>query len=250
MQALKVTAALSRKSSVWQRRRTDKPRQCSWICRRAGNCIQGRSMGCKNGWRMEEDRIKFLLCSTYDVLPTPTNLCQWGLVENQSCMLCRKPASLELSVFVLSSCQSSLADGKFRWRHDQIQFELVVGLEEERKKSRTNIRTKGPHFIAVVKAGESSRGDISWHGNPCLKKWLKFLWQITLRPDIVQSIKTSGAPWADCATGGEDGECSHCGALIQARNRRFHQKKACAWNHQTSRSSIQVAVVEVQWALD
>lgn len=99
--------------------------QGRWTC---WGSVQGRPLGWRDMWSMEEKRIKFLLCSTYNVLPTPVNLHRWGLAENPGCMLCGKPASLEQ---VLSSCQASLADGKFRWRHDQILGHRSGGGEKE-----------------------------------------------------------------------------------------------------------------------
>lgn len=43
--------------------------------------VRGRSLCWKDIWNMEGHRIKFLLSSVYDVLPTPTNLQRWRLTE-------------------------------------------------------------------------------------------------------------------------------------------------------------------------
>lgn len=166
--------------------------QGRWTC---WGSVQGRSLGWRDIWGMEENRIKFLLCSTYDVLPTPVNLHRQGLVESPNCTLCGKPASLE---HVLSSCQASLADGKFRWRHDQILADLATGLEEERRKTHNITRMIAPHMIRFVRAGESSRATSSgsgiltsatdWDMRVDLRRQLKFPEKITtstLRPDIV-----------------------------------------------------------------
>lgn len=64
-------------------------------------------------------QIKFLLRSTYDVLPTLVNLHHWRLAENKGCLPCRKPGSLEHTLPSLT--QSSPAKGKFRWRHEQMR---------------------------------------------------------------------------------------------------------------------------------
>ncbi|KAJ7993819.1 hypothetical protein DPEC_G00258670 [Dallia pectoralis] len=50
-----------------------------------------RSLSWKDIWNMEGHRIKFLLSSVYDVLPTPTNLQRWRLTEDPSCALCKRP---------------------------------------------------------------------------------------------------------------------------------------------------------------
>ncbi|XP_052238630.1 uncharacterized protein LOC127849922 [Dreissena polymorpha] len=56
----------------------------------------------------------------YDLLPSPTNLHRWGLVEDPRCSLCNKPGTME---HILSSCQTSLTQGRYRWRHDAVLWE-------------------------------------------------------------------------------------------------------------------------------
>lgn len=113
-----------------------------------------------------------------------------GLAESPCCVLCGKPANLE---HVLSSCQSSLADGKFRWRHDKILGLLADGVEQARKRPK-ELSTK-PHFIwpgETAAAGQRSKGILAsgndWEMQVDLKKRLKFLEEIahtSLRPDMV-----------------------------------------------------------------
>ena len=47
-------------------------------------------------------RLKFLLRSVYDVLPSPVNLCQWNLTDNPNCRLCEKRGTLD---HILPSCK-------------------------------------------------------------------------------------------------------------------------------------------------
>lgn len=156
--------------------------------------VRERALTWQDIWSMEAHRIKFLLCSVYDVLPTPSNLHTWGLPESPSCMLCGSPANLE---HILSSCRSSLADGKFRWRHDHILAQLADGIEQARKKAKQ--LSHGHRFIHFVRAGQSaaaaevrSKGVLAtasdWEMRADLKKQLKFPEEIahtSLRPDIV-----------------------------------------------------------------
>ncbi|KAJ8017190.1 hypothetical protein DPEC_G00015180 [Dallia pectoralis] len=107
--------------------------------------VRGRFLSWKDFWNMEGHRIKFLLSSVYDVLPTPTNLQRWRLTEDPSCALCKRPASLE---HILSSCRAGLTEGRFRWRHDQVLAQLADGLEKERKRKRTKAQDKGPVSFA------------------------------------------------------------------------------------------------------
>ncbi|XP_052271350.1 uncharacterized protein LOC127872054 [Dreissena polymorpha] len=103
-------------------------------------------------WQYEPLRLKFLLRSVYDLLPSPTNLHRWGLVEDPSCSLCNKPGTME---HILSSCQTSLTQGRYRWRHDAVLRELADVLERERRKKRTAKKTASTK-INFVKAGETT----------------------------------------------------------------------------------------------
>ncbi|KAK0147667.1 hypothetical protein N1851_012857 [Merluccius polli] len=105
-------------------------KQGSWT---RWDSVQERALTWQNIWSMEGHWIKFLL---------------------PSCTLCGRPANLE---HVLSSCRSSLADGKFWWRHDQILTQLAAGVEQARKKPKQ--LSKGPRFIHFLKAGECSSRD-------------------------------------------------------------------------------------------
>ena len=78
-------------------------------------------------WQMEARELSFKLKFVYDVLPSPSNLCLWGLKEDPNCKLCGKPANLE---HVLSSCRTALTEGRYTWRHNMVLKEVATGLEE------------------------------------------------------------------------------------------------------------------------
>ncbi|CAG2194166.1 unnamed protein product [Mytilus edulis] len=115
--------AVSMKYMKWEMAR---PRKISW----------------HEMWRMDGQKISFLLRSVYDVLPTPTNLTMWKLIEDPSCKLCGKPANLE---HVLSSCRTALKDGRYTWSHDQVLREIAAVLDTQRRK-KTKIENV-PKFI-------------------------------------------------------------------------------------------------------
>jgi len=73
----------------------------------------------------------------YDLLPSPANLSRWGLIDDPKCSLCDKTGTLE---HVLSSCSTSLTDGRYRWRHDTVLRELADWLETEIKKEQKSTR--------------------------------------------------------------------------------------------------------------
>ena len=143
-------------------------------------------------WQMEARELSFKLKSVYDVLPSPSNLCLWGLKEDPNCKLCGKPANLE---HVLSSCRTALTEGRYTWRHNMVLKEVAAGLEEARK----NKKKKQLTFIKFVPAGSTeSRSDrgcqgilataSDWILMADLQTQLVFPAEITvtrLRPDIV-----------------------------------------------------------------
>ena len=103
---------------------------------------------------MQDHKLSFLLKSVYDVLPTPTNLCVWGLIEDPVCTLCRGRANLE---HILSPCKTALADGRYIWCHDRVLAVLADGIERARKRKR-EVR-KGVTFINFIRKGETATGN-------------------------------------------------------------------------------------------
>ncbi|VDI54010.1 Hypothetical predicted protein [Mytilus galloprovincialis] len=111
-----------------------------------------QKLGWNEIWKMEPHRLQFKLKSVYDVLPSPTNLATWGLIDDPKCVLCGKPANLE---HILSSCSSALKDGRYTWRHDKVLGTLADTLERNIKKPRKN--KEGLTFVNFVKEGEKGQ---------------------------------------------------------------------------------------------
>ena len=95
-------------------------------------------------FHMEQSRVSFLLRSVYDVLPSPTNLHTWGLIDDPNCRLCKRPANLE---HVLSTCSVALADGRYTWGHDQVLSEIATVLDQERRSKENQGLSSAIHFI-------------------------------------------------------------------------------------------------------
>ncbi|XP_052224110.1 uncharacterized protein LOC127839765 [Dreissena polymorpha] len=153
-------------------------------------------------WTYEPLQLSFLLRAAYDMLPTPQYLQRWKLTEDPTCPLCGSIGTLR---YILSSCPTALAQGRYRWRHDQVLRMLADALERERKKERPR-KKSGPQFISFVKEGTtkliattSSRSCIlqdanDWEMRADLVKKLVFPEEVahtTLRPDIVLWSKTA-----------------------------------------------------------
>ena len=143
-------------------------------------------------WKMEPLRIRFLLRSVYDVLPSPTNLSRWGLIDDPRCKLCGEKGTM---AHILSGCKTALQQGRYRWRHDKVLQVLADILDKEIKKPR------GPkhrsHYITFVRQGEKARSPshrtssildgTRWQMKVDLNSKLVFpeIVQTNLRPDIV-----------------------------------------------------------------
>ena len=143
-------------------------------------------------WKYAPLRLSFLIRPVYALLPTPANLCRWGLTDDPKCSLCDRSGTLE---HVLSSCSTSLPQGRYRWRHVTVLRELANLLENERKKERGS---NPNHHITFVKPGETMTiatpqqasildGTTGWNMEVDLGRRLVFpdIVQTTLRPHIV-----------------------------------------------------------------
>ena len=109
------------------------------------------------------------------------------------CQLCGKTGSLK---HILSSCQTALADGRYRWRHDQILKDIAEAVAAA---IHTNIPSNDRSTIEFVKAGVKAKpkkkltpnalsSAADWEVRVDLGKRLKFsvhIFQTALRPDIV-----------------------------------------------------------------
>ena len=135
----------------------------------------------------------------FDLLPSPANLAVWGLKDDSRCTICSdKYGSLQ---HILSACKKSLAEGRYRWRHDQVLKSVACLIEKEiRGKSRVPC-DKGRHSIKFVEEGTVVRTknqpykrsgflqqSSDWQLIVDLGKQLRFpsdLCETRLRPDIV-----------------------------------------------------------------
>ena len=95
--------------------------------------------------------IKFLIRSVYDTLPSPVNLHLWKKTKSPSCQLCGCIGSLK---HILSRCQKALADGRYRWCHDQILKEIG---EVVTTAISTNTPNNKKNLIRFIRAGVKSK---------------------------------------------------------------------------------------------
>nr|XP_061785060.1 uncharacterized protein LOC133576095 [Nerophis lumbriciformis] len=165
-------------------------------------------------WKSEPARLKFLIQSVYDVLPSPSNLHCWGLVETPECPLCKARGSLE---HILSCCPKALGEGRYTWRHDQVLKAVAdtIGTGIQQNKHQLPVR----HNISFVKAGDKPQAGFKaptgllatarvWQLQVDLGRQLKFPERIartSLRPDLVLTSDSTKqvvlleltVPWED-----------------------------------------------------
>ncbi len=100
--------------------------------------------------KMPQGRLSFVIKSTYDTLPSPSNinLC-YGSDENRQ--LCNAPKpSLQ---HILSRYKTTLAQGQYRWRQDKILRKLAEVLEADRLKAAKDHPSTMQQLIHFVGQG-------------------------------------------------------------------------------------------------
>lgn len=171
-------------------------KQCAWSCWEEA---EQRKLSWPTLAQMEPLRISFLLRSTYDLLPTPTNLKQWGIIDDDICRACNQTrATLE---HVLTACNKSLQ--KYTWRHNRVLRVIAEATQDQcastNKAPVKEVTNQGIKFHregeqpqpAAVKRAKQSRllkGAQDWQMLADLSKALHFPCHIaitTVRPDIV-----------------------------------------------------------------
>ncbi|TWW77850.1 uncharacterized protein LOC130535078 [Takifugu flavidus] len=145
-------------------------------------------------------RVRFLVAAVYDALPSPANLHAWEKSETPTCSLCSGRGSLE---HLLSSCPKSLADGRYRWRHDQVLKAVAESIALAISTSKHHHAPK--KAISFIKAGERPRAGpqittgllhtaTDWQLHVDLGKQLLFPQHIattSLRPDMIITSEAS-----------------------------------------------------------
>lgn len=90
--------------------------------------LERRELSWRELWKMEANNLSFLIRATYDVLPSPKNLHQW-YGEDPTCSLCPADATLK---HILTGCKTSLTQGRYTWRHNQVLKCLAAAVETKR----------------------------------------------------------------------------------------------------------------------
>ena len=100
-----------------------------------------------------DTEMLFLMKSVYDLLPTPANKNVWFNTDENKCNLCGGKGTLN---HILSGCDVALAQGRYRWRHDQVLKVLACWFHQE-VNSANKRRGRNRKWINFVKQGEKGK---------------------------------------------------------------------------------------------
>ena len=120
-------------------------RQGAWT--RWENFIK-RTISWSEIWHADASRLKFLLQSVYDILPSPANLLTWRKSGIPSCPLFAGKGMLK---HIVSACPKTLGDGRYRWTHDQVLTTVADTVDAAIRASNFKLEAKP---IYNVKASE------------------------------------------------------------------------------------------------
>ncbi|MEL7079400.1 MAG: Ulp1 family isopeptidase, partial [Cyanobacteria bacterium J06582_2] len=196
-----------------------------------------------------ETSLKFLVKSVYDLLPTPANKNKWFGTE-ESCKLCGENGTM---VHIQSGCRVALAQGRYRWRHDQVLRVIAHGVDTKRLNHNKQPRIVEKK-IQFMKEGEKKTpiqkrvphsyldGAVDWKLMVDLDGNLKFPRQVAItnqRPDmILMSEMTKRIGLIELTVPSEE-RIEVSGELKRAKYAPLQEEgKANGWN-------VQVWAVEV-----
>ena len=92
----------------------------------------------------------FSTSSTYDTLPSPSNLNRWKLTTEASCFLCNKDTCT--TSHILRACKVALSQGKFTLRHDNVLRTVISNMRSSIKTIKSSVpSSKYPLKIKFVK---------------------------------------------------------------------------------------------------
>lgn len=104
---------------------------------------------------MSEFQVFILIFILIDVLPSPTNLHLW-YGEDPACSLCAGAAPATLK-HIMVGCKTSLTQGRYTWRHNQVLRCLAAELENKRATTNAaplNAQTTIPRRTTFMREGE------------------------------------------------------------------------------------------------
>ena len=113
------------------------------------NYIQ-QNFSWKSLFVMPVNLISFCISSTYDTLPSPSNLKRWKVTTEASCFLCNKDTYT--TSHILGACKVALSQGRFTFGHDNVLRIIISNIRSSVKNIKSSVSTsKQPIKIKFVK---------------------------------------------------------------------------------------------------
>ena len=69
----------------------------------------------------------FCLVTTYNTLPSPTNLKRWRITTETKCTLCSEDVCT--TAHILGACKVSLLQGRYTFRHDTVLCQAIEAVK-------------------------------------------------------------------------------------------------------------------------
>ena len=100
---------------------------------------------------MPANLTSFCLASTYDTLPSPTNLKRWRIITEAICTLCSKDVCT--TAHILGACKVALQQGKYTFRHDTVLHQVMEALQTFISNIKEAVPISAKSSIMFVKKG-------------------------------------------------------------------------------------------------
>lgn len=119
-------------------------------------------------WQWEPARTSFLIRSTYDMLPSPTNLVRWKITDDDMCRCGAKGTFWH----ILSNSPLGL-ESRYLWRHNQVLTVTAEAVEKKVAEINTGKLPQVPKSDYIkfckqgsttVKSSRSTKDDNRWRG--------------------------------------------------------------------------------------
>ena len=104
---------------------------------------------------MQANLTSFCLASTYDTLPSPTNLKRWRITTEAWCTLCSKDVCTTADI--LGACKVVLQQGRYTFRHDTVLHQVIEALQTFISNIKEAVPISTKSSIMFVKKGAKLR---------------------------------------------------------------------------------------------
>ena len=115
---------------------------------------------------MPTNTTSFCLDSTYDTLPSPTNLKRWTITTEGMCTLCSK--DLCTTAHILGACNVALQQGRYTFRHDTVLHQVIEALQTFISDIKEGVPISSLMFVKK-KSKSASQKNSSCHITPCVR---------------------------------------------------------------------------------